>query len=56
MNRVLARHTGQKIAKIARDTERDHFMSSEEARKYGIVDQVLSTRADGPAPGGERRP
>ena len=56
MNRVLARHTGQKIAKIARDTERDHFMSSEEARKYGIVDQVLSTRADSPLQSGAEQP
>ena len=56
LNRVLARHTGQKIAKIARDTERDNFMSSEEAQNYGIVDQVLTTRAERPEPGAERIP
>ena len=56
LNRVLARHTGQKIAKIARDTERDNFMSSEEAQNYGIVDQVLTTRAERPEPGADRIP
>ncbi len=46
INEVLARHTGQKVDKIREDTERDHFMSSARAKEYGIVDQVLSTRAD----------
>ncbi len=46
LNQALARHTGKKIDKIRRDTERDHFMSSEDARKYGIVDKVLTTRAE----------
>ncbi len=46
VNQVLARHTGKKVAKIRQDTERDYFMSSEAAQKYGIVDQVLSTRSE----------
>ena len=46
VNQVLARHTGKKVDKIRKDTERDHFMSSEDAQKYGIVDQVLTTRAE----------
>ena len=46
VNQVLARHTGKKVDKIRQDTERDHFMSSEDARKYGIVDQVLTTRTE----------
>ena len=46
INQVLARHTGRKVDKIRQDTERDHFMSSEDARKYGLVDQVLTTRAE----------
>ncbi len=46
VNQVLARHTGKKVDKIRQDTERDHFMSSEDAQKYGIVDQVLTTRAE----------
>ncbi|MCY4610773.1 MAG: ATP-dependent Clp endopeptidase proteolytic subunit ClpP [Gammaproteobacteria bacterium] len=46
VNQVLARHTGKKVDKIRKDTERDHFMSSEDAQEYGIVDQVLSTRTE----------
>jgi len=46
VNQVLARHTGKKVDKIRQDTERDHFMSSEDAQKYGIVDQVLTTRTE----------
>lgn len=46
INQVLARHTGRKVDKIRQDTERDHFMSSEDAQKYGIVDQVLTTRSE----------
>ena len=44
LNKVLASHTGQKITKIQRDTERDFFMSADEARKYGIIDKVLTQR------------
>jgi len=44
LNRILADHTGQKIKKIQTDTERDFFMSSEEAKKYGIIDKVLVHR------------
>lgn len=41
LNAILAKHTGQKLAKIERDTERDYFMSAAEAVKYGIVDKVI---------------
>lgn len=44
LNTMLAKHTGQKLAKIAEDTERDRFMSAEEAMKYGIVDKVIEGR------------
>ena len=44
LNRILAKHTGQRIDKVNRDTERDNFMNAEEAVKYGIVDAVLSAR------------
>jgi len=44
LNRILAEHTGQKIKKIEGDTDRDFFMSAEEARKYGIIDKVLEKR------------
>ena len=51
LNEVLAAHTGQPLEKIASDTERDNFMSAEEAVGYGLVDQVLSRRADPGAAG-----
>ncbi len=51
LNEVLAAHTGQPLEKIALDTERDNFMSAEEAVGYGLVDQVLSRRADPGAAG-----
>ena len=41
LNEILAHHTGQPIEKIARDTERDRFLSSHEAKEYGLVDEVL---------------
>lgn len=45
LNRILAHHTGQNIDRIADDTERDRFMSGEEAAEYGIIDQVLVSRS-----------
>ena len=44
LNNVLAHHTGQPIDVIARDTDRDNFMSGPDAVKYGLIDQVLSKR------------
>jgi ATP-dependent Clp protease, protease subunit len=41
LNKILASHTGQKLAKIEKDTERDYFMSAEEAKVYGIVDKII---------------
>jgi ATP-dependent Clp protease protease subunit len=41
---VYAKHTGQSIEKVARDTERDYFMSAEEAKEYGIIDAVIAHR------------
>lgn len=45
LNEILAKHTGQDIEKIAADTERDYFMSGEQALEYGIVDRVVSDRS-----------
>ena len=42
LNQILAKHTKQKISKIANDTERDYFLSADEAKKYGIVDKVMA--------------
>ncbi len=44
LNKILANHTGQTIETIHRDTERDNFMSADEACAYGIVDQVVASR------------
>jgi ATP-dependent Clp protease protease subunit len=46
LNRILASHSGQNIRKIRKDTDRDYFMSAEEAKKYGIIDKVLDKRAN----------
>ena len=48
MNQILADHTGKPIDQIAQDTERDYYMSGEEAREYGIVDLVKSHRDSSP--------
>lgn len=44
MNRILAERTGQPLEKIKNDTERDYYMTADEAKDYGIVDQVISRR------------
>jgi ATP-dependent Clp protease protease subunit len=44
LNKILASHTGQKMTRIQKDTERDYFMSAVEAKKYGIIDKVLNKR------------
>ena len=44
LNRILANHTGQNIKKITKDTDRDYFMSAQEAVEYGIIDRVLEKR------------
>jgi len=43
LNEILAKHTGQPIAKIEEDVDRDHFMSSEEAVAYGLADQIIQS-------------
>jgi len=45
INRIIARHTNQPLEKIQVDTERDFFMSGEEAKAYGIIDQVITNRS-----------
>lgn len=44
MNEIMAHHTGQSIEKVTRDTERDHFLSAEQATEYGLVDRVVENR------------
>jgi ATP-dependent Clp protease protease subunit len=43
LNRLLSKHTGQPIEQVAKDTDRDYFMTADEARAYGLVDEVVST-------------
>ena len=45
MNRILSERTGQPLEKVARDTERDYFLTADEAKDYGLIDQVISKRA-----------
>ncbi len=45
LNRIYADHTGQSLEKITADMERDYFMSPEEAKSYGLIDQVIAKRA-----------
>ena len=44
LNRLLAKHTGQPYEKVCADTERDHYMTAEEAKEYGLVDAVIERR------------
>src|SRR5256886_11841186 len=46
LNEIMAKHTGQSVDKISRDTDRDNFLSADEAVKFGIVDKVLTSRAE----------
>ena len=46
LNEIMARHTGQPVERIARDTERDNFLSADESVKYGLVDRVLTSRTE----------
>jgi ATP-dependent Clp protease protease subunit len=48
LNRILSKHTGQTVEKIAQDTDRDNFMSGEAATAYGLIDKVLDRRAESP--------
>lgn len=44
MNRILSKNTGQPLEKVSEDTERDNFMSADEAMEYGLIDKVMTTR------------
>ena len=45
MNRILAERTGQTLEKVQRDTERDYFLTADEAKDYGLIDEVIAKRA-----------
>lgn len=44
LNKILSKHTGQPVAKVEQDTDRDLYMSAPEARDYGIVDEIIERR------------
>ena len=44
LNEIIAQHTGQPISKIAKDTDRDYYMTPQEARDYGLIDKIISTK------------
>jgi ATP-dependent Clp protease protease subunit len=44
LNKILARHTGQSLEKVEKDTDRDFYLSAEEAKEYGIIDEVIKTK------------
>jgi len=46
LNQIMAKHSGQKIATVAKDTERDNFMTAEEAKSYGLIDDVIEQRPE----------
>nr|WP_281172038.1 ATP-dependent Clp endopeptidase proteolytic subunit ClpP [Nitratidesulfovibrio termitidis] len=46
LNEIMARHTGQPVERVADDTERDYFMGPAEAKEYGIIDSILTSRRD----------
>jgi ATP-dependent Clp protease protease subunit len=48
LNRIFARHTGQPLERIEKDSDRDFFMSPEEARSYGLIDEVIVSRDGAP--------
>jgi ATP-dependent Clp protease, protease subunit len=49
LNEIMAKHTGQSVERISRDTDRDNFLSADESVKYGLVDRVLTSRIEAPA-------
>ncbi|HRH31687.1 MAG TPA: ATP-dependent Clp protease proteolytic subunit, partial [Candidatus Paceibacterota bacterium] len=44
LNEIMAKNTGQKVTQIEKDVERDYFMAADEAKKYGIIDEVLKEK------------
>jgi ATP-dependent Clp protease protease subunit len=50
LNEILASHTGQKLSQVEKDTERDKFLSAEEAKAYGLIDHVISPHKDASTP------
>jgi ATP-dependent Clp protease, protease subunit len=47
LNKLMAQHTGKTVEEVARDSERDNFLTAEQAQEYGLIDQILHKRASG---------
>jgi ATP-dependent Clp protease protease subunit len=47
LNKILSQHTGQTLEKVEKDTDRDFYLSAEEAKEYGIIDEVIKTKTEG---------
>ena len=54
LNQIMAQHTGQPLEKIAQDTERDYFMSADEAKAYGLIDEVIVRSQEKPQTNGAK--
>ena len=54
LNQIMAQHTGQPLEKISQDTERDYFMSGDEAKAYGLIDEVIVRSLEKPQPNGAK--
>jgi len=44
INEILARHTGQQLERVQKDTDRDYFMSAQESKDYGLIDEVIAEK------------
>jgi len=55
LNEIISKHTGQSLERVEKDTDRDYFMGSSEARAYGIVDEVVALNRKSLKPAEERR-
>ena len=53
MSKLISKHTGQPIDRVEKDSDRDYFMSADEAKKYGVVDEVVESLKDIPKGGGD---
>ena len=53
LNKILAKNTGKSLEQIAKDSDRDYYMSAEEAKKYGLVDEILHPKLNAAAKGGK---
>jgi ATP-dependent Clp protease, protease subunit len=53
MSKLISKHTGQPIERVEKDSDRDYFMSADEAKKYGVVDEVVESLKDIPKGGGD---